>query len=185
MSCTNATKPFDKTSTSAADLIASKFTSSDGSLAFADNPIFSTFISYGEKSGFKPSEAVMNLSITVKEEAGCKGVLAIRSYTLVPATLAYRVIVLNNTIRLDEGYTFADDVVKGYYFTPGSSSGVGVIYYSGMALALNGMSLLKVTLSFGSVVGIRVTTEGVTTLRYQRQREKGADKLGYPKCDSY
>jgi len=54
-----------------------------------------------------------------------------------------------------------------------------------MALALNGMSLSKVTLSFGGVVGMRVTTEGVTTLRYQRQRERGADKLGYPKCDSY
>jgi len=124
MSCTNATETFDKTSTAAADLIASNFTSSDGTSAFEDAVVFGTAISYGEKSGFQPGEAVMNLSVTVKEKVGCKGLLAIRKCALVPATLAYRVVVSNNTVRLDEGYTFADDVVEGHYFTPGSSSGI-------------------------------------------------------------
>jgi len=44
-------------------------------------------------------------------------------------------------------------------------------YHGGFALALNEMLKSSVTLGFAGASGMKMTTEGVMAMRYQRQKE--------------
>ena len=62
---------------------------------------------------------MMNLSVIVKGQAGCNGTLSLITCAMVPATLGYQVVITNGSVQLDRGYGYEDDVVVGYYSTPG------------------------------------------------------------------
>ena len=180
ISCTNSSKFFDKTSRLVNE------TAADGTSAFADAVVFGTGLSYGDKSGwFEEGEAVMNLTVIVKTETGCSGTLAVTTCAMVPATVGYHVVVSNGSVQLDKGYGYEGDTVVGYYRTPSSGSGVHHSYHGGFALAMREILGSSVTLSFAGTAGMRMVTEGVTAMRYQRRREKGPGEFGYAECDNY
>ena len=65
-------------------------------------------------------------------------------------------------------------------------AGVHPTYHGGFALALNEMQKSSVTLGFAGASGMKMTTEGVMAMRYQRQKERGPDELVvYTECDNY
>ena len=107
----------------------------------------------------------MHLSTVFNEKGGCAGTIEVRNCTLKPATLAYHVVVSNETISLDEAYTYRNDSVVSYFGTPQSSRG-GIDYYGGLHLALQEMFSSSVGISFATFM--RTATKGATALRYQR-----------------
>lgn len=180
ISCVSGSQLFDKEPPSA----NTSAIGPDGTTAVEDTTIFGTGFSYVEEPvRFAAGKSVMNLTVVFKGDGGCNGALTLRNCTLTPATLEYRVVVANTSIALDNTYTYENDSVVSYYETPGTSS-VSPSYHGGLALALQSMFASKVTMSFGGAVGMRISTSGVTGLRYQRERERD-DKTVYGECLSY
>ena len=179
ISCVNGTEFFDKSPRVPGEL------GDDGSSAFNETVIFHTAFSYSEKSGnWSLGEPIMNMTAKYKEHGKCKGDLAVKNCTLVPATMEYRVLISNNSISLDGQYTYKDDKRVDYVQTPGNSA-QGPTIYGGMYLALDTMFKSVVTLRWAGAVGYQVTNDGITSLRYGREMPRDPDSSSINECLNY
>jgi hypothetical protein len=158
MACVDGTEFFDKTPRMPDEI------AEDGNSAFNQSVIFSTDFTYMiYDSQQYAGEPILNLTVKFKKHDKCKGDVAVRNCTMAPATLAYHVIIANNTIALDRGYTYEDDRLINYTETNSRQ------LHGGVYIALQGMFSAKVTLRFAGAVGYDMTTMGITALRYSRQ----------------
>lgn len=158
MACVDGTEFFDKTPRMPDEI------AEDGNSAFNQSVIFSTDFAYMVYDSQQyAGEPILNLTAKFKKHSECKGDVAVRNCTMAPATLAYHVIIANNTIALDRGYTYEDDRLINYTETNWRQ------LHGGIYIALQGMFSAKVTLRFAGAVGYDMTTMGITALRYSRQ----------------
>ncbi|EXA30469.1 hypothetical protein FOVG_18167 [Fusarium oxysporum f. sp. pisi HDV247] len=144
----------------------------DGNSAFNESTVFSTNFShmiYEPTQRLRAIEPVMNLTAKFKEHGRCKGNVAVRECIMVPATLAYRIVIANGTIALDRGYTYEDDrLIKHAEMSE-------MQLHGGIFLALQGMFSAKVTLRWAGAVGYDMATTGITALRYSHRAEEDTD----------
>jgi hypothetical protein len=168
VSCVSGSRLFDKVHMSDMSDIGP-----DGKAADEPSTIFGAELLYVEEPNrFAPGQSAMNLSIVFKADGGCSGALTLRSCTLTPATLEYRVVVANASIALDSAYTYENDSVASHYETPGAITQHDPSYHGGLALALQNMFKSEVTMKFGGPVGQEISTRGVTGMRYHREKER-------------
>ncbi|KAH7199269.1 hypothetical protein DER44DRAFT_671795 [Fusarium oxysporum] len=166
MACANGTEFFDKTPRKPDEV------AEDGNSAFNESTVFSTnfsYMIYEPTQKLRAIEPVMNLTAKFKEHGRCKGNVAVRECIMVPATLAYRIVIANGTIALDRGYTYEDDRLIKY------AEMSEMQLHGGIFLALQGMFSAKVTLRWAGAVGYDMATTGITALRYSRRAEEDTD----------
>ncbi|EWY87639.1 hypothetical protein FOYG_09041 [Fusarium oxysporum NRRL 32931] len=154
MVCANGTEFFDKTPRKPDEV------AEDGNSAFNESTVFSTnfsYMIYEPTQRLRAIEPVMNLTAKFKEHGRCKGNVAVRECIMVPATLAYRIVIANGTIALDRGYTYEDDRLIKY------AEMSEMQLHGGISLALQGMFSAKVTLRWAGAVGYDPAEEDTDT----------------------
>lgn len=130
--------------------------------------VFTTNFTYTENTfsdGQEGSHPSFNYTSMYKSDGKCWGNLKIAQCTLEPALLEYHVILVNDTISLDPGYTYKDDRLIQYVPAWGDLS-QGPTTHGGMYLALNSLFSSSVHLRFTGAVGYDLQSTGAPALQY-------------------
>ena len=128
--------------------------------------VFSTNFTYDE-GALAPGGSGFPLNFTALYKAGkaCDGDLNLTQCTLRPAIMEYNVVLNNDTISLDPGFSYQDDRVVEYT-SPQYNTAQGPTTHGGMMLALNGLFSSSGHLRFTGAVGYELVTTGAAAIDY-------------------
>jgi hypothetical protein len=130
---------------------------------------FSTNFTYVDETSLagivKNLTNVMNLTAVFKGEATCSGALNMTHCLLRPATIAYPILMMNDTISLDPAGSWKTDQAHGLH-APMLDGYLGPTTHGGLYLYANELYQSHMGTMYDGGVGWRSSTSGTTGYRY-------------------